>query len=128
MRIVLFAAQQSANRDFYSERLLKLAQDCGATPAGCFLTSPVVINNPAVKRRLGVAADAVDMETFHVLTQAREAGTPAVAIRAVSDDVETAIPIDFNRLIDKRGEIAWLPAGENKNLRYRELLVLERQQ
>jgi adenosylhomocysteine nucleosidase len=90
--------------------LVESARHCGAVAVDCFLTSNTVVNSPADKSRIGQRADAVDMESFHILRQAEECGIPAVAVRAISDAVETELPIDFNRVIDDRGQIGWAPA------------------
>jgi hypothetical protein len=47
------------------------------------------------------------MESFHILTEARRAGVPAVAIRAISDSPQRRLPIDFSRTLTSQGEIAW---------------------
>jgi hypothetical protein len=72
-----------------------------------FFTSNSVVNAPAEKARLGDVADAVEMESFHVFNLATQHGIPVVAVRAVSDDAETTVPLDFNRIIDDRGRIRW---------------------
>jgi adenosylhomocysteine nucleosidase len=90
--------------------LVECANQCGAATVDCFFTSSGVINSSADKLRLGNIADAVEMESFHVLSQAERYGVPAVAVRAISDAVETDVPMDFSRVIDRRGQIAWLPA------------------
>jgi adenosylhomocysteine nucleosidase len=90
--------------------LVDLARESGASIASCFLTSRVVVNSPDEKSRLGQIAEAVDMESFQVFQEASKYGIPAVAIRAISDAAETELPMDFNRLIDDRGRIGWLPA------------------
>jgi nucleoside phosphorylase len=92
------------------ESLVKIASQSGATPVECFVTSSVVVSTVSEKQRLGEMADAVDMESFDILRQARECNVPAAAVRAVSDDASTHMPIDFNRIIDERGQIGWLPA------------------
>jgi hypothetical protein len=52
-------------------------------------------------------ADAIDMESFHVLSEARRAGVPAVAVRAISDSPQRRLPIDFTRLVTPEGQVAW---------------------
>jgi adenosylhomocysteine nucleosidase len=89
--------------------LVECANDCGAAAVDCFFTSGGVMNS-SEKLRLGNIADAVEMESFHVLSQAERYGVPAVAVRAISDPVETDVPMDFSRVIDGRGQIAWFRA------------------
>lgn len=90
--------------------LVEAAGQCGAVAADFFFTSNAIVNSPAEKLRLGEIAAAVDLESFRVLREAEEFGVPAVAVRALSDAVETNMAIDFNRIIDHRGQMAWLPA------------------
>jgi len=90
--------------------LVKLAVQCGATPVDSFFTSDAVVTSASEKLRLGANADAVEMESFHLMAEARRYRVPAVAIRAVSDGVDGNLPLDFNRTIDEDGEFAWLPA------------------
>jgi len=75
-----------------------------------FFTSDAVVTSASEKLRLGATADAVEMESFHLMAEARRYRVPAVAIRAVSDGVDENLPLDFNRTIDEDGEFAWLPA------------------
>jgi nucleoside phosphorylase len=86
--------------------LVRKALACGADVVDCFFTSGAVVNSAAEKLRLGTIADAVEMESFYVLDLARRAGIPAVTVRAISDAAETDVPIDFNRVIDGRGQIS----------------------
>ena len=89
--------------------LVDAAVRCGAHPVNFLYTANTVVNSPSERSRLGEIADAVDMETFHVLAEARRAGVPAVAVRAISDSRERSLPIDFNRVVTIRGELSWLP-------------------
>ena len=49
--------------------------------------------------------DVVEMESFHVLTRAREKQVPALAIRAISDTVEEDVPLDFGWSMGGDGQI-----------------------
>ena len=49
--------------------------------------------------------DAVDLESYAVLTEATRRGVPAVALRAVSDTWEADLPYDFERTLDDRGQV-----------------------
>lgn len=90
--------------------LVDTAIQCGATVVESFYTSNRVVNSSREKLHLGKVADAVEMESFHVMTAALRAGIPAVAVRAISDPVEKNLPLDFNRVVDKYGNIRWMPA------------------
>ena len=92
------------------DSLVKLAVQCGARPVESFLTADAVVASASEKLRLGATADAVEMESFHLMAEARRYRVAAVAIRAVSDGVDGNLPLDFNRTIDEDGEFAWLSA------------------
>jgi adenosylhomocysteine nucleosidase len=90
--------------------LVGIAKDCGARVVDRFLTSRAIVNSAVEKSRLGRIADAVDMESFQVLNEAKAYGVPVIAIRAISDSVQTDMPVDFNSAIDDHGYVSWRPA------------------
>ena len=92
------------------DHLVNLAAQCQAAPVDFFYTSGTVVSSASQKLSLGETADAVDMESFYVMSEARQHGVPAVAVRAISDPVDQNLPLDFNRAIGEDGEIGWLPA------------------
>jgi nucleoside phosphorylase len=100
-------AEANANRIQSNPGLVDTAVLCGARVVDCFYTSGSVVNSRTDKRRLSEIADAVDMESFQIMDQARRAGIPAVALRAVSDSMDSNLPIDFNRVLDSRGQLIW---------------------
>jgi nucleoside phosphorylase len=100
-------AETNANRIQSDRGLVDTAVRCGARVVDCFYTSGSVVDLGSDKRRLSEIADAVDMESFQIMDQARRAGIPAVALRAVSDPMESNLPIDFNRVMDGRGQLIW---------------------
>jgi len=87
------------------EPLVELATECGAKPVGVFLTKDQVVVAAAQKRLLGSEADAVEMESACVLSEAASFGARPVAIRAISDSVGEDLPIDFNRTTSKSGDV-----------------------
>jgi adenosylhomocysteine nucleosidase len=89
--------------------LVGIAKDCGARVVDRFLTSRAIVTSAIEKSRLGRIADAVDMESFQVLNEAKAYGVPVIAVRAISDNVQTDMPVDFNSAIDDRGYVAWKP-------------------
>jgi adenosylhomocysteine nucleosidase len=91
------------------DSLVEIAARHGATPVDFFYTSDNVVTAASEKLRLGETADAVDMESFQVMEQARQHGVPALAVRAVSDAADRDLPYDFNRAIDEDGHISRLP-------------------
>jgi adenosylhomocysteine nucleosidase len=86
-------------------RIVNRAEDAGARKIEMLWTSAYVISAVGDKRRLGKIADAVDMESFFILNEARERGIPGVAIRAVSDAADERLPLDFTRVLDDRGRV-----------------------
>lgn len=89
-----------------SEALVAFAAESGATIVDRFYCTPRVIVRAEEKRLLGASADAVEMESFGVLQQAREFGVPAVAIRAISDAVNQTLPLDFNLALTPEGRLS----------------------
>jgi purine-nucleoside phosphorylase len=87
--------------------LIDAAVRCGAKPVDFFYTASGIANSEAERAQIAKAADVVDMESFHVLTEAQHAGVPAVAIRTISDSPEHGLPMDFSQAVTNRGELAW---------------------
>ena len=83
----------------------------GATP-GRFHCTKQVATTAAEKRELykTTGADAVEMESFHLIAEARRYGVRAVAVRAICDGVDQDLPLDFNQAIKADGRFDWLPA------------------
>jgi adenosylhomocysteine nucleosidase len=92
------------------ERLLSIAQSCGAV-AGRLMTWRRIVAESKAKKAMGLFADIVDMETFFVMTAVSGSQVPSVGVRAISDTCEEDLPIDFTRVLDRKG-----------NLRKKELL------
>ncbi|MBI1750602.1 MAG: hypothetical protein HY234_09685 [Acidobacteria bacterium] len=89
-----------------ARRLNLAAFYAGAKRAKMFLTSSQVIATTEEKKQLGIFADAVDMESYAVIEEARCRSLPAVAIRVISDTVDQEMPIDFSQSVDPRGRVA----------------------
>ena len=87
--------------------LVDAAVRSGARAVDFFYTSSSIANSEADRAKLAGAADAVDMESFHVLSAARRAGVPAVAVRVISDSPDRRLPLDFSRAVTSDGKIAW---------------------
>jgi adenosylhomocysteine nucleosidase len=86
--------------------LVKNARHDGAFRAKMFLTSDHIVRSPEEKAQLAPFADAVDMESFGVLSAAQARNRPAVAIRVISDRFDHDIPVDIEMTVDeKRGTI-----------------------
>lgn len=87
-----------------STEWVRRARELGAEEA-VFATSSRVVGTSDAKRSLGAEADAVEMESFAVIEEAKTRGIAAVAIRAISDPVEAGMPIDFSRVFDDKGRM-----------------------
>jgi|SRR5215472_1452121 len=87
------------------ERLFTIAEDCGAKPAEQLVSWNHIVAESKAKRALGVFADIVDMESFFVMTAVSGSKVPSVAVRAISDSWEEDLPIDFSRVLDRKGNL-----------------------
>jgi adenosylhomocysteine nucleosidase len=88
-----------------ASELVNAAVGCGALQVGALLSVDRVIGSAAQKRQLAACGDAVDMETFAVLSEAGRHGVPGAAIRAIGDAADEDLPIDFNRTVRVDGTI-----------------------
>ena len=89
-----------------SGALLSFAEHSGATLVRRFQTSPRAISTQEEKERIGQVADAVEMESFGILTEAAAAGIPGIAIRAVSDLADENLPLDMNEVFTDKGDVS----------------------
>lgn len=87
-------------------RLFGAAIHCGAREVSTIRSVEMVVLSAAEKARLAVSADAVEMESFAVLSEAQNAGVPAVAIRVIGDTAEQNLPLDFNRILGREGRVS----------------------
>jgi adenosylhomocysteine nucleosidase len=81
------------------------AKGLGAKKVAGFLTSENIVESAEEKAALAKSGDAVDMESFAILSVAEDRGVPAIAIRAVSDRFDQIIPMDFSGSIDQCGHV-----------------------
>jgi len=86
-------------------RMVRLAEDEGASPIATLCTSAFAVSTVEDKRRMGRIAEAVDMESFFILSEAHERGIPGVAIRAVSDAANESLPMDFTQVLNEHGRV-----------------------
>jgi adenosylhomocysteine nucleosidase len=86
--------------------LTELAERNGAKRVGNFYTGSDVVLLAHDKKKLGEKADAVEMESFDILKEAKGFGSKVVAVRAVSDTVDEDLPLDFNRVATDEGEVS----------------------
>jgi adenosylhomocysteine nucleosidase len=89
-----------------SASLTSFAQDCGATLVNKFYSAERAISRADEKQHLGKTSDAVEMESFEILSAAAAAGVPAVAIRAISDLSAEDLPLDMNDVFSDAGQVS----------------------
>ena len=90
-----------------SGALVTAAVKSGATSVKSFVTNGGIIGEARSKQVMSSVGDAVEMESFHVLSSVNAARIPCVAIRAISDTVEQDMPLDFSKVIDRAGYVRW---------------------
>jgi nucleoside phosphorylase len=88
-----------------SRRLVRAAGSDGAFRSKLFLTSDSVIRNAEEKAKLAPFADAVDMESFAILSVAQEHKISAVAIRVISDTSNRDMPVFLDTVVDDMGRV-----------------------
>src|SRR5258708_28188965 len=76
-----------------------------AIEAKMFLTTGKVIGTAEEKRQLAPFADAVDMESFAILSVAKQKKLSAVVIPVISDRFDEDIPADISTTVDERGRV-----------------------
>lgn len=86
--------------------LVAAAEACGARAVASFYTAEHIVVTSTEKSRLSVSADAVDMESFGIVKEAYAWGTRPVAIRAISDNSDEDLPVDFNLALTGKGDIS----------------------
>lgn len=86
-------------------RMVRLAEDAGASRIATLCTCAYAVSTVEDKRRMGRIAEAVDMESFFVLSEANERGIPGVAIRTVSDAANESLPMDFTQVLNEQGRV-----------------------
>lgn len=106
----LESAAPDAELNARMERLLRKA---GIEPQSVRgVTSPVVAATRGEKIRLAASgASVVDMESYVILSAARQMEIPAAVLRVVSDGVDREFP-DFTRAITPEGRVKRLAAAE----------------
>jgi nucleoside phosphorylase len=86
--------------------LIESAASAGAKKVSSFYTADHVIVRAEEKQRLGTLADAVEMESGEILFQAAAFGARVVAVRSISDSSGEDLPLDFNKVSTKEGDVS----------------------
>jgi adenosylhomocysteine nucleosidase len=88
-----------------SRRLVYSAQEDGAFRSKMFLTSDSVIRSADEKSKLAPFGDAVDMESFVILSSAAAHKISAIPIRVISDTSSRDLPIFLDTMVDDMGRV-----------------------
>ena len=88
-----------------SAALLSFAEECGATVVEQFFSADRVVGRRGRKAALGRAADAVEMESFQVLLEARQLTEfRRLRFAPISDSVDEDLPLDMNEFLPTMGK------------------------
>jgi adenosylhomocysteine nucleosidase len=77
----------------------------GVAEVNCFVSVENIAESLEEKASLAKFGEAVEMESYAVLSVAAERKVPAVAIRAISDRFDQKLPMDFSGSIDECGHV-----------------------
>jgi adenosylhomocysteine nucleosidase len=88
-----------------SRNLVYAARDDGAKLVKLFLTSSKVVSTPEEKKQLAPFADAVEMESFAIVSAAQRHNKAVVAVRVISDSARNDIPMNVNAMVDDKGQV-----------------------
>jgi len=88
-----------------SRNLVHAARDDGAKLVKMFLTSNQVISTAEEKKQLAPFADAVEMESFAIVSAAQHRKKAVAAIRVISDSVLHDVPAGVNTMVDEKGQV-----------------------
>jgi adenosylhomocysteine nucleosidase len=88
-----------------ARNLWSCASKDGAKRIETLLTTDHVVNTVEEKARLAPFGEAVDMESFAILTVARSKKVPAVVIRVISDAFDRDWPTNLDAMMDGKGSV-----------------------
>jgi nucleoside phosphorylase len=89
--------------------LTNLAERQGATVIETLLTADRIIDSQREKAQLSRIADAVDMESFHIVHEFSLEAAPVAVIRAISDAANEDLPLDFTKVLTNTGQVKVAP-------------------
>jgi adenosylhomocysteine nucleosidase len=90
-----------------SVALLTVATKLGAKPVDAFVTNGGIVSKARLKQAMSSLGDAIEMESFHVLSSVRDSRIPSIAVRAISDTVDEDLPINFAKVVNRAGQVRW---------------------
>ena len=88
-----------------SPGLAQAARRRGARAIETLLTADHIIATQEEKSRLATFGDAVDMESFHVVSRFTEQKIPVAVVRAISDRFDEDLPVNFGRVLTPDGHV-----------------------
>lgn len=105
--LIARAVQQLGNSTTIecSRKLFESGIECGAAPANLLLTTDKLVRAVEEKKRLGLFADVVDMESFAVLSVVQAHDLSAIAIRAITDGLDENMPANIDGTVDEKGNV-----------------------
>lgn len=99
-------ARKLGRQIFSTQRLLKIAEECGSRPVDRFYSSAFTVRTASEKASLHDAGDAVEMESFEILAEAFGWIREGIAVRAVSDTADEDLPLDFDQVVTNEGDLS----------------------
>lgn len=87
-------------------QLVAQAIAAGGQSVATLVSSDRIATTVEEKKRLGQRAEAVDMESFTVVSAAQRRKIPSLAVRIISDRHDQALPVDLSAAVDDRGQVA----------------------
>lgn len=78
----------------------------GAKSVETLLTADHVVSTVEEKARLAPFGEAVDMESFAILTAARTKKVSALVLRVISDSFDHDVPVDVDTMVDENGNVS----------------------
>jgi adenosylhomocysteine nucleosidase len=78
----------------------------GAKSVETLLTTDHVVSTAQEKARLAPFGEAVDMESFAILSAAHSKKISALVIRVISDSFDRDVPVDIDTMVDEQGNVS----------------------
>ena len=88
-----------------NSELQRFAGEHGAKLVETMLTADRIVESGQEKTRLGSFADAVDMESNRIMHEFAIEDIPVVTIRAISDESDEDLPLDFSGCLTQEGKL-----------------------